>query len=110
MIMSLYQTEHSNNCCFPHLRFPVCDEICEKGDLHQIECSFFKSRGAKKPSLMVADQQLDSGYVCITPLRMLLKRELDPPSFRKIDMLMDHVEEGSPAGTAINLQLIKVLH
>ena len=34
-----------------------------------------------------------SSHVCITPLRMLLKRNTDPKAFEKISMLQDHLEE-----------------
>lgn len=37
----------------------------------------------------------DGCYICITPLRMLLKRDDDPKAFAKINMLMDHVEDRS---------------
>ncbi len=50
----------------------------------------------------------DSLYVCITPLRMLLKKRSDPKAFARINLLKDHVQDSSPSKSQINLQLLKV--
>lgn len=49
-----------------------------------------------------------SSLVCITPLRMLLKKETDRRSFALMNMLMDHENEegGKVKDKQINLQLV----
>ena len=48
--------------------------------------------------------------MCVTPLRMLLKRKTNPKMFARIDMLMDHAEERSvKKPSQISMQLLKVI-
>ena len=49
-----------------------------------------------------------TSHVCVTPLRMLLKKKSDPKTFAKINMLMDHAEERAAVQKSINFQLAKV--
>jgi hypothetical protein len=82
-------------------KFPMCDEACAKGPLHRDECKFFQERKFRPDIfsiLNVSDVQSvlnrklarnrsSSNLVCITPLRMLLKKETDPKSFALVSHL-----------------------
>ena len=86
--------------------FPVCNAECETGKLHQAECDFFAEK--ENQSNSVGQRRSESCGICITPLRMLLKRKSDPSTFARIDMLMDHAEARLPNKSIVSLQLLKV--
>ena len=69
---------------------------------------FFSKKPATK---MMSDiSHLTGRHVCVTPLRMLLKRKTNPKMFSRIDMLMDHAEERSTKKPSqISMQLLKVI-
>ena len=50
-----------------------------------------------------------SSHVCITPLRMLLKRNTDPKAFEKISMLQDHLEERNDKYQNVGIQMLNVV-
>ena len=50
-----------------------------------------------------------SSHVCITPLRMLLKRKTDPKAFAKINMLKDHLEERNDKYQHVGIQMLNVV-
>ena len=47
--------------------FPMCDEICEAGDLHSMECSIFQSVDFEAD--VEFDGKVDDHYASILPLR-----------------------------------------
>ena len=80
-------------------RIPMCNEECSKGEYHLAECEFFRQRdlallkenGGEDVYKREETVRPESSNICITPLRMLLKKQNDPKTFSKINMLMDHV-------------------
>ena len=48
-------------------------------------------------------------HVCITPLRMLLKRKMNPKGYEKIMMLKDHLEERNDKFQHVGIQMLNVV-
>ena len=98
----------------------MCNETCANGPLHRDECRFFQDRDFRfRPDILTQNGigglgrklsrlRTSSNLVCITPLRMLLKKDTDRKSFALLNMLMDHEnEEGCRVrDKQINLQLV----
>eukprot|EP00095_Tigriopus_kingsejongensis_P012445 maker-scaffold89_size390429-snap-gene-0.18 protein:Tk12445 transcript:maker-scaffold89_size390429-snap-gene-0.18-mRNA-1 annotation:"protein isoform b-like" len=84
---------------------PVCDAKCQDGTLHKDnECQFFQAgvtEGGQARGTGTVPSQ-----ICVTPLRMLLKRARDPKVFAQIDMLMDHATNGKDLLTLSTLKVI----
>ncbi|XP_040575619.1 SET domain-containing protein SmydA-8 isoform X1 [Lepeophtheirus salmonis] len=83
---------------------PVCDKECEIGDLHRPECSYFQAN-----NFVIKNENRYSSQTCVTPLRMLLMKKSDPNTFRKMDMLMDHIEERAVINQQVNIQLLNII-
>lgn len=75
----------------PRCNFPMCGPTCASGNIHQQECDFFVSNQFKMN--IKSFNKPNSNYFCITPLRMLLKKKNDPRIYKRINSLMDHMEE-----------------
>ena len=50
-----------------------------------------------------------SSHVCITPLRMLLKRKTDIKAYEKITLLKDHLEERNDKFQHVGIQMLNVV-
>jgi hypothetical protein len=92
----------------PRCNFPMCDAECATGKMHRQECDFFVSKSFKIS--MKTFNKPNSGYFCITPLRMLLKKSSEPLTYNRINTLIDHIEERNAASTCnVNLTQMSII-
>jgi len=71
--------------------WPVCDEKCEAGYTHKLECCIL-AESIEKPDFSNLDDVLDV-YRCIAPLRLLLVKNKFPEIWERLSYLMDHNED-----------------
>jgi len=72
--------------------FPMCASYCEVSQNHKAECAIL----SKAPGSGLKITDFDSphpAYECITPLRLLLKKETAPDKWKAIDNLQSHDRE-----------------
>ena len=71
---------------------PMCSEACQVGSTHYNECQVLRTL---KQKISVKNYQDTESpiYQCITPLRLLMKKNTHPKWFRRLVFLMDHKEE-----------------
>ena len=71
---------------------PMCSESCQVGSTHYNECQVLRTL---KQKISVKNYQDTESpiYQCITPLRLLMKKNTHPKWFRRLVFLMDHKEE-----------------
>ena len=71
---------------------PMCSEACQVGPTHYNECQVLRTL---KQKISVKNYQDSESpiYQCITPLRLLMKKNTHPKWFRRLVFLMDHKEE-----------------
>lgn len=79
-------SEESYRCTI--CNFPVCDQKCQSGRWHKLECSLFESSGYRAD--IKSCVALSPFYSCITPLRLLALREAIPEVWAVADKFMDH--------------------
>ena len=71
---------------------PLCGEACQVGSSHYLECQILRTI---KNTISVKDFQDKESpiYQCITPLRLLMRKNTHPKWFQRLIFLMDHKEE-----------------
>ena len=70
---------------------PMCGEACQVGSTHYNECQLLRTLKQKLSSKNFEDGESPI-YQCITPLRLLMKKNTHPKWFRRLTLLMDHKE------------------
>jgi len=73
--------ENSDYCC-GICKFPMCNELCQVGKQHQIECAILKGLPSSVSRKKV--------YTWISPLRLLLRMASNPRVYKQIQFLQDH--------------------
>ena len=74
--------------------FEVCDEICENGHWHQIECQALSMAFKNEKNQISKFQQNPSSiYSCITPLRFLLRIMKSKQDRASLMQLVGHEKE-----------------
>jgi len=68
--------------------WPVCNDDCENGNNHRIECEIL-SKSTMKFTFENIDV-VNEIYRCIAPLRLLLIKEKSPETWERLSYLMDH--------------------
>jgi len=71
---------------------PMCNESCQVGSTHYNECQVFRTL-KEKINVKDFEDKESPIYQCITPLRLLMKKNTHPKWFRRLIFLMDHKEE-----------------
>jgi len=71
--------------------FPMCDEICEAGDLHSRECSIFQSVDFEAD--VEFDGKVDDHYASILPLRCIHLSQTDQKKWKTYKSFLSHSEE-----------------
>ena len=71
---------------------PMCGEACQVGPTHYNECQVLRTLKQKISVKNFQDSESPI-YQCITPLRLLMKKNTHPKWFRRLVFLMDHKEE-----------------
>ena len=70
---------------------PMCDAACQVGSTHYNECQILRTL-KEKLSVKSFEDKSSPIYQCITPLRLLMKKNTHPKWFRRLTFLMDHRE------------------
>jgi len=70
---------------------PMCDAACQVGSTHFNECQILRTL-REKLSVKNFEDKGSAIYQCITPLRLLMKKNTHPKWFRRLTFLMDHRE------------------
>jgi len=70
---------------------PMCDAACQVGSTHYNECQILRTLKEKLSVKNFQDKESPI-YQCITPLRLLMKKNTHPKWFRRLTFLMDHRE------------------
>jgi len=81
--------DHSYLCGMCNM--PVCGEDCQVGAAHYNECQIFRTL-REKVKVDSYQEPNSPMYQCITPLRLLMKKNTHPKWFRRLQFLMDHRE------------------
>jgi len=71
--------------------WPVCDEVCQNGAAHQMECNIL-SKSTEKIDFSNVRDVLET-FRCIAPLRLLIVKNKCPEVWERLSYLMDHNEE-----------------
>lgn len=72
--------------------WPLCSEDCEESKLHKQECVVFAQNNFR-PEVRFDDNK-QTAYSCITPLRCLLLKEYDKNKYNTLMSCQSHLEEG----------------
>ena len=80
---------------------PMCDDKCQVGSTHYMECQIFRTLKDKIKINDFKDKESPI-YQCITPLRLLMKKNTHPKWYRRLVFLMDHKEEREQETTMWN--------
>ena len=75
----------------PVCNFPMCDETCASGDVHQLECEVFARVDFEAD---VEDPKVpDDHYAAILPLRCIRLKEKDPEKWKLFQSFQSHCSE-----------------
>ena len=75
----------------PACRFPMCDEVCARGERHSRECHLLATHTARAED--IKHDTLNIAYSHVTILRMLLLMTENDDKWARTNQLMDHLEE-----------------
>lgn len=92
--------------------WPVCSAECEKISAHRdVECKIFSSAGVKLQSVEDATAPCPQ-YECITPLRLLLAKDLNPERWEKEVQTMEthnNLRKNHPIWQMDQINVVKFL-
>lgn len=92
-----------SSCCWP-----MCDQKCERAEIHRAECELMTSRKYKCTIKYEPSDKVEAAYCVIAPLRVLLMKDSNPLQYENVMALESHLEDrlNTPLYTVLKANLV----